>query len=532
MIIIIDFGSQFTQLVARRIREMGVYSEIIPFKNNEKISEYIRNSSEHKVEGIIFSGGPFSVYEKNAPTFKENILEINVPILGICYGFQLINYLLGGEVIPSIKREYGFEKIHPIESYLIKDNNPIFALTQSNQQEHNVWMSHGDEVKSLAPTLTTDSYTRNGVVSSFHHTTRPIFGLQFHPEVEHTECGKDLIKQFIKTTCNCKTNWNPQLQIKAIIKSIQKKINYAEPANKKDMPQAICALSGGVDSCVAAVLCSQVFGKNLHCLFIDNGLLRKNEYHEILDKFKLHLNLNVKGIDASELFLSRLNEVSDAEEKRKIIGRTFIEVFEKEALNIPNAQYLIQGTLYPDVVESVPIYGASSTIKTHHNVGGLPEKMTFALIEPLRELFKDEVRYLGQELQIPDELLFRHPFPGPGLAVRILGNITNVKLATLRDADAILIEELKAKNHYDSVWQAFVVLLPVHSVGVMGDARTYENVAAIRCVSAVDGMTADWSRLPHDFLAHVSSRITNEVKGINRVVYDISSKPPSTIEWE
>jgi len=534
MIIIVDFGSQFTQLVARRIRELNVYSKIIPYKNTETLSSYIGDLQRNNIEGIIFSGGPFSVYEKDAPKFLHDLLKIEVPILGICYGFQLINFLLGGKVAPAKRREYGFEKLCLDQSLKLNNRNPISSLKSSSDDSATIWMSHGDEVESLAPDLIIDSKTRSGVISSFHHKNKNIFGLQFHPEVEHTQCGKAILKHFVEITCKCQTNWNSYIQIEATLKSIHNRLkqDLKDDVSNSLHPQAICALSGGVDSCIAAVLCAKVFQKNLHCLFINNGLLRDNEFEEILDSFKKHLDLNVKGINASTLFLSKLSGISDAEEKRKIIGKTFIEVFEKEALKIPNAKYLIQGTLYPDVIESVPVYGSSVTIKTHHNVGGLPDKMSLKLIEPLRELFKDEVRRLGKELQVPDKFLNRHPFPGPGLAVRILGEITPQKLEVLRKADAILIEELKIQNLYNDVWQALVVLLPINSVGVMGDARTYENVAAIRCVSSVDGMTADWSKLPHAFLSRASSRITNEVKGINRVVYDITSKPPSTIEWE
>lgn len=537
MIIIIDFGSQFTQLVARRIREFGVYSEIITYKNKDRLDELFLNQKNQflksdDVEGVIFSGGPFSVYEENAPKFEYDIEKLTVPLLGICYGFQLINFMLGGSVSPAEKREYGFEKIQ-LKTDQITTKNPLYKLKNSDEKEHIVWMSHGDEIKKLSPKLRVDSITRNNVISSFYHADKSIFGVQFHPEVEHTKCGKNILRYFVENICQCKKNWYEKDQIESIVNSIQNKINFHFVDKKNtDSAQAICALSGGVDSCVAAVLASKVFGERLHCLFIDNGLLRKQEFNQILENFQKYLHLNVTGIDASDLFLSRLSGVVDAEEKRKIIGKIFIEVFEKESAHIPNAKFLVQGTLYPDVVESIPIYGSSSTIKTHHNVGGLPKNMKFTLIEPLRELFKDEVRKIGQALGIPHEFLERHPFPGPGLAVRILGDITKEKLNVLREADTILTTELKKHDLYNSVWQAFVVLLPIYTVGVMGDARTYENVAAIRCVSSIDGMTADWSRLPHEFLASVSSKITNEVKGINRVVYDISSKPPATIEWE
>ncbi|WP_186645992.1 glutamine-hydrolyzing GMP synthase [Fluviispira vulneris] len=521
MILVIDFGSQFTQLVARRVRELSVYSEIVPFKNGkEKILEL---KKQGKLSGVIFSGGPHSVYEENAPKIDINIEELGVPLLGICYGLQLINYMLGGKVAPAKNREYGFEKIK-IENNINK-NNPLFNLIGS--EENIVWMSHGDQIQELSSKLTIDSVTRNGVISSFHHNELPIFGLQFHPEVEHSLCGKEIIKHFVEEICQDKKSWDSSSQIENAVNKIKETVDKEGKDTK-----VICALSGGVDSCVAAVLAQKAVGDRLLCLFINNGLLRKNEYDEVLDRFKKDLNLNVKGVDASELFLSRLAGVQDPEQKRKIIGNTFIDVFEAETKEIPNAKFLVQGTLYPDVIESISLHGTSVTIKTHHNVGGLPEKMKFKLIEPLRELFKDEVRRLGAEMGIPHDMLARHPFPGPGLGIRVLGEVTKERLNILREADAIFIEELKKQNHYHSTWQAFVVLLPVNSVGVMGDGRTYESVAAIRCVSATDGMTADWTKLPYDFLAHVSSRIINEVRGINRVVYDISTKPPATIEWE
>lgn len=521
MILVVDFGSQFTQLVARRIREISVYSEIVPFSKAEaRIAELLK---QNLLSGIIFSGGPHSVYEENSPKINLDIEKIGVPILGICYGLQLINFMLGGIVSPAKNREYGFEKI--LISGNIEKNNPLFSV--KNIEENIVWMSHGDEITELSNKLEIDSKTRNNVVSSFHHKNLPIFGVQFHPEVEHSKYGKEIIKYFVEEICGDKKVWNSNLQIERAVELIREKVD-----EEGSDTQVICALSGGVDSCVAAVLTQKAVGNRLLCLFINNGLLRKNEYEEVLERFQKDLNLNVKGVDASDLFLTRLAGVSDPETKRKIIGNTFIDVFESETKHIPNAKFLVQGTLYPDVIESISLHGASVTIKTHHNVGGLPEKMKFKLIEPLRELFKDEVRRLGAELKIPNDMLQRHPFPGPGLGIRVLGEVTKEKLNILREADAIFIQELKKNDLYHSTWQAFVVLLPVNSVGVMGDGRTYENVAAIRCVSATDGMTADWSKLPYDFLAHVSSRIINEVKGINRVVYDISTKPPATIEWE
>ena len=521
MILVIDFGSQFTQLVARRIRELSIYSEIVPF--NSAIKRITELKNQKLLSGIIFSGGPHSVYEKDSPKIDINLETLDVPVLGICYGLQLINYMLGGVIAPSINREYGFEKIN-IEKN-IPQNNPLYNIKDID--ENIVWMSHGDEIKELSNKLKIDSLTRNNVISSFHHKSLPIFGVQFHPEVEHSKYGRNIIKSFVEDICKDKKQWNSSSQIEKAVELIKEKVTAEGPNT-----QVICALSGGVDSCVAAVLTQKAIGDKLLCLFINNGLLRKNEYEDVLARFKKDLNLNIKGVDASELFLSRLAGVSDPEQKRKIIGNTFIDVFESETKEIPNAKFLVQGTLYPDVIESISLHGTSVTIKTHHNVGGLPEKMKFKLIEPLRELFKDEVRRLGTEMKIPSDMLERHPFPGPGLGIRVLGEVTKERLNTAREADFIFIEELKKQNLYHTTWQAFVVLLPVSSVGVMGDARTYENVAAIRCVSATDGMTADWSKLPYEFLAHVSSRIINEVKGINRVVYDISTKPPATIEWE
>ncbi len=519
MILIIDFGSQFTQLLARRIRELNTASEIVPWhKANTIINEYL---TANKLHGIIFSGGPHSVYDHNAPTTDFDIEQLPVPILGVCYGLQLINSKLGGKVSPTQNREYGFETISLLEQ--IDEKNPISYI--KNSTENIVWMSHGDEITTLSSSLVADTTTRQGVVSSFHHKTLPIYGVQFHPEVEHTRCGKALLQHFIEVTCQSPKDWTCE---SLIHKSIE---NIKEIINSENNDTIICALSGGVDSCVAAVLTQKAVGNRLLCLFVNNGLLRKNEYEEVLDRFKKDLNLNVRGVDASELFLTRLKGISDPEQKRKIIGNTFIEVFEKETEHL-NAKFLVQGTLYPDVIESVSIHGSSVTIKTHHNVGGLPEKMKFTLIEPLKELFKDEVRKIGLDLGIPHDMLFRHPFPGPGLGIRVLGEVTQEKLQVLCQADSIFIEELKKQNLYEKCWQAFVVLLPVQSVGVMGDGRTYENVAAIRCVNTNDGMTAEWSHLPYLFLERVSSRIINEVQGINRVVYDISTKPPATIEWE
>jgi GMP synthase (glutamine-hydrolysing) len=421
-------------------------------------------------------------------------------------------------------REYGYETI--LAQGKVSNLHPLSALGDEEGQNV-VWMSHGDEVTTLAPGFVCDYRTGNGSVAVVHHQDFPVYGLQFHPEVEHSRCGRKILRHFVEQTCGCQPNWSMASQIEKYVHDIRAQVDALDP-----QARIICALSGGVDSTVAAVLTAKAVGDALHCIFIDSGLLRKDESDQVLKRYKEDFHLNVRGVDASALFLERLAGVSDPEQKRKIIGATFIEVFEQEAKKIEGAKFLVQGTLYTDVIESVSVHGTSVTIKSHHNVGGLPDRMSFQLVEPLRELFKDEVRRLGKELGIPHDVLGRHPFPGPGLAIRILGEVKADALRVLREADAILIEELRKNDLYEAVWQAFVVLLPVHSVGVMGDGRTYENVAAIRCVSATDGMTAEWSRLPHEFLAKVSSRICNEVRGINRVVYDVSSKPPATIEWE
>ncbi len=507
-ILIIDFGSQFTQLITRRVREANVYSEI----HSHKITlEEVKNFNP---AGIILSGGPMSVYDSDAPDLDEEILKINVPVLGICYGLQIISKKLGGKVEPAKDREYGRAILNIIET------SPL--LTDVNVQSQ-VWMSHGDFLTELPEGFKVIAKSDHSPIGAAENIARKIFGVQFHPEVIHTDEGKKIIQNFLFNICKCKGDWTSHNFIEKSIAEIKNNVGNAK---------VICALSGGVDSTVAAVLVKKAIGDNLICIHIDNGLMRKNESAEIKKVFDEKLNLNHIHINASEKFLTKLKNISDPEQKRKIIGNTFIEVFEEEAKKITGAKYLVQGTLYPDVIESVSVKGASATIKTHHNVGGLPEKMNLKLIEPFRALFKDEVRNVGRELNIPEEFIDRHPFPGPGLAVRILGSIDIERLDILKEADDIYIRAIKDAGIYDKIWQAFAVLLPIQSVGVMGDARTYENVLALRAVTSVDGMTADWYNFEHNFLSDVSNKIINKVRGVNRVVYDISSKPPATIEWE
>jgi len=506
-IIILDFGSQYTQLIARRIRENKVFCEIVPF--NQDINSY----KDKNLKGIVLSGGPSSVFDPGAPFCGMEVFELNVPALGICYGLQLIGKLFGGELERSQKREYGKAIIH------INKPEDLFSQVKDNTV---VWMSHGDHLSQLPPGFEVLAHTENIPFAAIGDNERKIFGLQFHPEVAHTEEGKKIIQNFLFKICHCEGSWTTESFIDTTIHRIREQVKDG---------QVILGLSGGVDSSVCALLVNKAAGKQLHCIFVDNGLLRKNEAQEVISDFKI-FDLNLISVDASERFLQKLQGVIDPEDKRKIIGRVFIEVFEEEAQKIKNVEFLVQGTLYPDVIESTSFKGPSATIKSHHNVGGLPEEMSLKLIEPLRELFKDEVRKLGKSLNLPENILRRHPFPGPGLAVRILGEVTKERLSILREADVIYISELKNADLYDKVWQAFCVLLPVQSVGVMGDERTYENVIALRAVTSVDGMTADWALLPYDVLGRIPNRIINQVKGVNRVVYDISSKPPATIEWE
>ncbi|MFZ5877474.1 MAG: glutamine-hydrolyzing GMP synthase [Nitrospirota bacterium] len=515
-ILILDFGSQYTQLIARRVREGRVYCEIMPHHASfERIAAF-------RPKGLILSGGPASVYARNAPSIDPNVLDMGVPILGICYGMQLLTKLLGGVVARATRREYGHADVMIDEPARLLDRVQA-ERTLDGRPAFRVWMSHGDRIESLPRGFRPVAHSANSPIAAMADPQRRMWAIQFHPEVEHTPQGRAILGQFVHEVCGCGSGWTMGSFRKEAVASLARAL-----AGQR----AICALSGGVDSAVAASLVHEAIGDRLTCVFVDNGLLRKGEADEVLATFRDGMHLKVRRVDASARFLGKLKGVSDPEQKRKIIGREFIRVFEAEATKIRGANWLVQGTLYPDVIESVSVRGPSATIKTHHNVGGLPTRMKFRLIEPLRELFKDEVRLLGAELGVPDNILQRHPFPGPGLAVRILGVITPDRLAILREADLIAIEEIKRAGLYRSIWQAFTVLLPVRSVGVMGDERTYDYVVAIRAVSSLDGMTADWSRIPHEVLAAISSRIVNEVKGVNRVVYDISTKPPSTIEWE
>jgi len=505
-IIIIDFGSQYTQLIARRIRELNVYSEICSYNNIPEITD--------EIKGIILSGSPYSVRDKFAPTVDIDYFIDNYPVLGICYGAQLIAHLKGGLVQPSQTREYGRAHLS-----FINFSNDLLSGFEGNTQ---VWMSHADTIMQLPSDFEVIASTKDVLVGAYQLKDKKVFGIQFHPEVYHTTQGTKLLYNFVVNICGCKQDWTPLSFIDSTVISIKERVG-----NDK----VILGLSGGVDSSVTAILMHKAIGSNLTCIFIDNGLLRKNEFEDVLHSYK-DLGLNVIGVDAKEKFLKNLAGIVDPEQKRKIIGRCFIEVFEEEAHKIKDVKWLAQGTIYPDVIESVSVNGPSATIKSHHNVGGLPERMHLKVIEPLRLLFKDEVRRVGRALNLPSLLLNRHPFPGPGLAIRILGDITPEKVGVLQEVDYLFIEGLKRNDLYENVWQAAAILLPIQSVGVMGDERTYENVVVLRAVTSTDGMTADWAKLPYDFLANISNEIINKVKGVNRVVYDISSKPPATIEWE
>ncbi|WP_430973532.1 glutamine-hydrolyzing GMP synthase [Sunxiuqinia rutila] len=505
-ILILDFGSQYTQLIGRRVRELNIYCEIYPYNNYPEIDE--------SVKGVILSGSPFSVRDENAPKPDLSKIKGKLPLLGVCYGAQYMAHYFGGEVLPSDSREYGRANL----GFIDQENELFKKMTLGTQ----VWMSHGDTIERLPENYKIIASTADVKNAAYKIEGETTYAIQFHPEVYHTTEGKQLLQNFAVDICGCKQDWTPKSFIETTVAELKAKLGD---------DKVVLGLSGGVDSTVAGVLLHQAIGKNLTCIFVDNGLLRKNEFESVLDSYK-DMGLNVIGVDAKQKFWDDLKGITDPEGKRKIIGRDFIEVFDEEAHKIKEVKWLAQGTIYPDVIESVSVNGPSATIKSHHNVGGLPEKMNLKVVEPLNLLFKDEVRRVGKALNIKPELLGRHPFPGPGLGIRILSDVTPEKVRILQEADAIFINGLREWNLYDDVWQAGVMLLPVQSVGVMGDERTYENVVALRAVMSTDGMTADWVHLPYEFLAKISNEIINKVRGINRVVYDISSKPPATIEWE
>jgi GMP synthase (glutamine-hydrolysing) len=509
-ILILDFGAQYTQLIARRVREQHVYCEIHP---GDLPAADVQAFAP---QGIILSGGPASVLDDGSPDADPALFELDIPILGICYGLQLLVQRLGGRVESADDREYG--RVH-----LVVDREDRLLGAVDPARDRVVWMSHGDRVLALPPGFEVVAHSASSPFAAVRHVERRIWGVQFHPEVVHTQGGSEILRRFVQDVCGCEPSWTTDAFIEASVEAIRKQVGDRK---------VVCGLSGGVDSSVAAALVNRAVGDQLTCIFVDHGLLRANERAQVEALFRESLGIQLVSVDASELFLRELKGVRDPEKKRRIIGRLFIEVFEEQAARIGDVDFLVQGTLYPDVIESVSVKGRSDTIKTHHNVGGLPDDMRLELVEPLRELFKDEVRDVGRKLGLPEAAIRRHPFPGPGLAIRVLGEVDREKLDVLRQADAILIEEIRRAGLYDEIWQALAIFLPVHSVGVMGDARTYENVIAVRCVSSVDAMTADFSHIPHDVLGRISNRIINEVKGINRVVYDISSKPPATIEWE
>ena len=504
-LLILDFGSQYTQLIARRVRELNVYCEIHPFNKIPK---------NYNFNSVILSGSPCSVNQSDAPSPELESIDSKIPILGICYGAQFLVKKYGGKVVSSKTREYGRANLS-----FFKDKTPLFNNVKENSQ---VWMSHGDTIKKLAENMDKVASTIDVENAAFKFDNKDIYGIQFHPEVFHTEDGLQIIKNFVINISDCSPDWTPDSFVESSISMIKKTIGDQK---------VVLGLSGGVDSSVAAILLHEAIGSQLHCIFVDNGLLRKNEFNDVLKQYE-SLGLNIKGVNAKNDFYLSLKGISDPEEKRKAIGKTFIDIFDREASNIKDVNWLAQGTIYPDIIESVSVNGPSVTIKSHHNVGGLPDYMKLKIIEPLKSLFKDEVRRVGKSLKLPTKILNRHPFPGPGLGIRILGEVTEDRVKILQEVDHIFISGLKEFKLYDNVWQAGAIFLPIQSVGVMGDERTYENAIALRAVSSTDGMTADWCHLPYDFLSKISNRIINNVKGINRVTYDISSKPPATIEWE
>jgi GMP synthase (glutamine-hydrolysing) len=510
MILVLDFGSQYTQLIARRVRESNVYCEIHPF------NIALKTIRQLQPEGIILSGGPASVYQENAPKISEDLFKMTMPVLGICYGMGIVNLAFGGEAGRAERREYGPADL------IIDDNTDLFYGFAANEVTR-VWMSHGDKMTAAPKGWSVLAHSGNSPIAAFANPTRRYFGVQFHPEVIHTSRGRQILDNFVFRVCGCSPDWTMEHFIETSVSKIRNQVGDG---------RVLCALSGGVDSAVAATLVYRAIGKRLICVFVNNGLLRKNEAERVCSLFVERFGRSFRYVDASRQFLAALRGVEDPEIKRKRIGNQFIEVFEQEARDLGEMEFLAQGTLYPDVIESISVLGPSATIKSHHNVGGLPTNMKFKLIEPLRELFKDEVRIVGKQLGLPLEMIQRQPFPGPGLAIRVLGEVSDERLAILRDADVIVLDEIRAAGFYDKLWQSFAVLLPIKTVGVVGDERSYENVIALRAVDSQDGMTADWVPLPYELLGKISNRILNEVRGVNRVVYDISSKPPATIEWE